>query len=139
MGVGKRLKRKHNPYESIQYDSGMSTVVAGAEATNVVTVTVQLKDPQGNNLAARTRVKVWLSDSATTGAIVGTAPSGGAAISGGFGSIINQPVANKEYDCMTDATGQLRLAFTEAAGKTAFLWMQDPAGTCKVSNALTWT
>ena len=139
MGVAKRLSRKWNPFFAAEFLTDFSTLVAGAEATNVVTVTGQLKDQMGNNLTRRTWVQVWLSNSGTTAAIITTAPSGGGAISGGFGSFLGQPVANKIYDVITDAAGKFAIAFTEAGALTAFLWMRDAAGQLKVSNQLTWT
>ena len=95
------------------------TVTSHAGASNVSTITVQLKDTNGTNLTYATAVDVYLSDAAAGGALTGTAPSSGftAATTGGI--ISNLATSKEAIRCLTSATGQLVLSLTDT-GKHAY-------------------
>jgi deoxyhypusine synthase len=137
------MRTKRNPFRAAVPDktvaSRMYTISAeGANGANMISVTIQLKDARGKNLAGVRRVKVWLSDSATTGAISATGATGAVAVGGGFGSLLNTVIAAKMFDFLTDATGKLRIDLTDAGAKTLYLYMETPDGQPAISSALTW-
>lgn len=134
------MRTKRNPFRASAPDKSVASKMftVGAEAANVISVTIQLKDARAKNLTGPRAIRVFLSDSATTGAIIATAPSGGVAAGGGIGSILNAAVAGKVLDCMTNATGALRLDITEAGVKTLYVYLVTPNGEVAVSPAVTF-
>lgn len=94
------------------------TISVGAEASNVIQVSIQFKDVADNNLADRMGAFVWLSGS-QHGAEVGTAPSGG--WSAGVGTLISTAVAGKSAYFLSDATGLLRIDLTEAGAASFYV------------------
>ncbi|HEU4753960.1 MAG TPA: hypothetical protein VFU47_12700, partial [Armatimonadota bacterium] len=95
-----------------------ATITVGAEAANVIQVSVQFKDAGGNNLAQRMGALCWLADAANA-AETAAAPSGGWAA--GVGYKLADEITNKRGRFQSDATGLLRVDITEAAAKTFYL------------------
>lgn len=79
------------------------TITAGAEAANARQVTVQLRDAQGNNLAERRVVRVWLAD-AQWGGECSAAPDGGVALN--TGTLIQGITANKQYQWLSGSAAR---------------------------------
>lgn len=101
-------------------------------------MTLQLKDEKNANLSERKGLDVWVSDSATTGALNATAVDGGVAI-GASGAIVLAVTASKYFKCLTSATGALALTLTHAAGaKTVYLYVRLPDGKIITSGAITF-
>lgn len=98
--------------------AGAPTIALGAEAGDARVATVQCKDAQGNDLAARQLVTWWLSDAAA-GAPSGDAPSGGTAVTTGVA--LKEHTAEVFGEAMTDENGVLALTITEAAADSWFL------------------
>ena len=136
MGL-RTVKAKRSPYQIPgQHNTLTSTIVIGAEAANVILVTLTLKDLGRKTLAKAAGVRAWLSDSATTGAVIAAAPSGGVAL--GVGSVIAPVVAGKVLDVVTSTGGVARFDVTEVGAKTCYLWVLFPDGSTKVSGAITF-
>lgn len=93
----------------------------GAEASNVITVAVQLKDARtGLDLAERRQVFAYLSDDANGDSIVATAPDGGWAA--GTDGLYIPVVASKAGFFTSESDGDIDIAITHAAGaKTVYL------------------
>jgi hypothetical protein len=93
------------------------TITVSDEDTNVVTVTIQMKDALNNDLDEYCLLHIWLSD-ASMGAL-GTAPDGG--VSATTGAIIEEYTATTDILCRTDANGELVLEFTESGALTSYI------------------
>lgn len=134
------VPQKRNPYRVRNTPiSGNSTFTIGSESSNAIPVTIQLKDDKLDNLTERKGIEVWLSDHASDGTIISTAPDGGVAIGSSTGKIVTSLVANKHFLCLTNATGALILSITHAAGaKTLYVYVKFPDGSIKVSSAVTF-
>lgn len=111
-----------------------ATIAAGAEAANVRRVTVQLKDENGANVAAKTAVEIWLAISQAN-VNVAAVPDGGFAV-GTKGTIVKELVADQLALCVTDATGALEVDITESTAKSFFVAVKLPNGTIVVSTAI---
>lgn len=95
----------------------IATPVATANAnggTNVVVVT--LTDLKGDAKAAKTLVRVWISD---TAAAAGSAVAGDFAVSGGVE--LQQIVDKADYWVVTAAAGTVTLTITDTPGMTNYL------------------
>ena len=128
-----RIADTKNPFYAGSWTPLTTTVTLTAEAANARTATIQLKNRKGSNLSSRTRLQVYLSDDANGAGLAAAAPSGGVAVAGGVGTILNADVAGKKFDCLTNATGAVALAITEAAVKTFYLCVENPDGTLTVT------
>ena len=110
----------------------------GAESGNTINVAVQIKqDRTGTAITSRRVLDVYFADANTGAAIIGTAPSGGAAI-GTNGAILASIVANKMYRIVSNASGQFDLTITEAGAKTLYMVVVMPNGRLVVSGAITF-
>lgn len=96
------------------------TATVPDEATNNIDVSIQAKDIQGNALAARVSVWLWLA--ASSGGAPAALPSGGApTVLNGNGVILYPVAATYPGQYMTSAAGLLELRFTEAGALTKYL------------------
>lgn len=109
-------------------------VSVGAEAANVIPVTLQLRDVANNSLAARYGAELWLSDAAF-GAETGTAPDGGWAA--GVGLLRRTDLANVAGRFLSDANGVIRVDVTHSAARTWYL-MGEIGGFAYASAAVTF-
>lgn len=71
-----RTKGKWNPFAGPVWDPLTSTITVGAEASDVINVAVQLKNPQGSNLSAAARVRGRLCTNAA-GLVLANPTTGG--------------------------------------------------------------
>jgi hypothetical protein len=111
------------------------TFVVGAEGSDAIIVTGQLKDASGNALTAVANVKAYISDNADGSTLEVTVHSGAVATSSKGLAI--PVVAKKVFDVVTNATGAFDLSLTESGTKTAYLVVALPGGSLKVSGAIT--
>ena len=114
---------------------GNVTFTIGSESSDVIRVTAQLKNGQGNNIAFSANVFAYLSDNADGSTLMATEHSGGWAI-GDAGLIIPQ-TANKVARFTSNATGAFNVDITETGAKTAYLVVTLPNGKNVVSGAIT--
>lgn len=115
---------------------GNATFTVGSEDTDVIRVTVQLKDRAGTNLAIAAGVQAYLSDNSDGSTVVATAPSGGWVI--GTTGILIPTVANKAATFICSSSGVFNVDITEAAGKTVYMVVILPLGNLKISSAITF-
>lgn len=116
---------------------GTPTITADAEGTggaNMIQATVQMKDADGNNLAARQVFTAWLSDTAGA-APSGVAPTGAVAVSTGVQ--VKEVTTKVVHTICTDANGTAVVQITESGAKSYFL--NVAIGHKVVSQQLTWT
>lgn len=98
---------------------GTPSFTVGEEASDVINVAVQLKDAKGANVAAKTVVRAWLSD--TSGAALSASAPSGTVVIGTNGVIIASLTAKTHLIIITNATGQFDLNITEAGAKSYHL------------------
>lgn len=115
---------------------GNATFTVGSESTDVIRVTVQLKDRSASNLTIAAGVQAYLSDNADGSTVVATAPSGGWAI-GTTGAMIEM-VAGKAATFICSSSGVFNVDITEAGAKTAYLVVILPLGNLKISSEITF-
>jgi hypothetical protein len=94
------------------------TLTVGAEASNVIQVSIQFKKPNAANLSQREGALIWLSDAANT-APTSDPPSGGWAA--GVGYKIHDLTSGVVGYFASDANGLIRVDITEAAADTWYL------------------
>lgn len=114
-----------------------ASISVGAEDTNVVAVTIQLKDENGDDLTDKAGVYAWLSDDDNGDDIAATAPSAGWAI--GTDGLLIPVVADKAAILISEDDGDIDLEVTEAGADTFYLNVLLPNGTVVTSDALTFT
>lgn len=108
----------------------------GAEAANVIKVTVQLRAGSGP-VAMRAGLLAYLSDDANGDSVVGTAPDGGWAIA--TDGVLIPVVAGKVAYFIAEATGKFDVNITHAGGaKTCYLVIVHPSGKMSSSGAITF-
>jgi len=123
---------------NLAVDEGMGTptIVVGSEGSNAINVTIQLKTKAGVDLAVRGSVFAYLSDDANGDTIAGTAPDGGVAI--GTDGLAIPIVANKAFQLVSEADGDIDITITESSVDTWYLILVMPNGRLVVSDAITF-
>lgn len=112
-----------------------AVMTVSAETTNVVSVGIQLNDAEGNALAVRGSVLAYLSDDANGDSIATTAPDGGVAID--TDGLLIPIVANKAFQLVSEADGDIDLTVTETGDATWYLIIVLPTGLLLASDAIT--
>jgi hypothetical protein len=120
-------------------DGEVANVVftVGADLGGTANVAMQFNDAAGTAMAIRTSVFVYLSDDANGDSIAATAPDGGIAV--GTDGLAIPVVANKAFQCTTEADGDLDLTLTESGAATWYLAVVLPSGKLLVSTVITFT
>lgn len=109
----------------------------GAEATNAITVAIQLKDGKtGVDCNERRSVLAYLSDDANGDAIVATAPDGGWAI--GTDGLLIPIVASKAALLVSESDGDIDVTITHAAGAKTVYLIVVAGGLLHASGAITF-
>lgn len=130
----RRIRGAANPFHAAYVDDVVWTV--GAEATNVITVSAQLKDQDYNNVTKAALVTLFLSGTAAASALVTTAPTGGVAVT--VGSQANADVAGKMVRAFTNAAGLLTFTLTDTGTPTFYANIVGPDGYTHTSPAITF-
>jgi len=103
-----------------QVDPGSCTITAAAGASNTATVTVQLKDGSGTNLAYSMPFRVY-SSSASNGLTLASAASTGYSVASGGLSLANGTAVTTQISCMSSATGGCVLSLLDTNKATNYL------------------
>jgi len=103
-----------------QVDPASCTITAAAGAANVSTVTIQLKDGSGTNMARVIPFTVY-SSSAADGLTLQSAASTGYSVASGGLSINNGEAITTQIRCVSSATGGCVLSLTDTAKQTSYL------------------
>lgn len=111
-----------------------ATISVSAEAVDVVTVTIQLKDSGGADLAVRGTCFAYLSDDANGDSVAGTAPD---TVAIGTDGVAIPLVAGKCWMLTSEADGDIDLAVTEDGTDTWYLVLVMPSGKRVISAAIT--
>lgn len=100
--------------------ASQSTIAAVAGASNVSTVTVQVKDGAGTNIAKSVPFKVYAS-SASNGLTLASAASTGFSVASGGMSTANGTAITTQISGITSATGGCVLSLTDTGKATSYL------------------
>jgi hypothetical protein len=90
-------------------------ISVGAEASDAIAVTVQVRDGAGNNRSGLFLLRCWLSDTAGGGE-TSTSPSGGTAVT--TGTLLKAHTADRHLVAITDSAGVAVLTLMEAGAAT---------------------
>jgi len=107
----------------------------GAEAADVITVSVQLVDRENGNEISERVALLWYLSADANGDAIGTAPSGGTAA--GTDGKLSEWTANLEGMVTSEADGDIDIAMTEAGALTNHLILVMPDGKLYASPAIT--
>ena len=135
LGVGSR----HNEGRPADDGEGVATVtiVAGAEAADVVNVVIQVLRNKGGDSQVAVALPWYLASDAAGLTPQAVAHDGGLAI-GTDGALI-ETVANLSGILITEADGDCDIDITDAGAFTAYLVVVLPTGELVVSNVITHT
>lgn len=103
-----------------QVDPASCTISAAAGASNVCTLTIQLKDGSGTNMTRAIPFKVYAS-SASNGLTLASAASTGFSVASGGLSLANGTAVTTQISCMSSATGGCVLSLTDTAKQTSYI------------------
>jgi hypothetical protein len=118
----------------IETPIGDADIVIGAEAADVIEVSIQVVDPGGDAIEEAMVLTVTACSDA-----VGTTP---AATSGGIaattGAVLNELAVDTSYQIVTDEFGLAVIEVTEVAAKDVYLGIILPGGKYIVTEALSF-
>ncbi len=117
-----------------QVDPASCTITAAAGAANTATVTIQLKDGSGTNMARILPFRVYAS-SAADGLTLASAASTGFSVASGGLSINNGAAVTTQISAMSSATGGCVLSLLDTGKQTSYLVLVLANG-CKISAQL---
>lgn len=103
-----------------------ATVTVSDEATNVRTITIQLKDINGNDINYVETVEIILFTDATRTAFVATGGSTGIAI--GTDGALLAVVAKKYFLATSESDGDIDLTWTDTGTEAAYIGVRLPNG-----------
>ena len=108
----------------------------GADAGTTITVNIQLKDWNGQDLAFAAAIPFYLSSDAA-GQVIASATSGG--IAAGTDGTIIEWTANLSGMMISEADGDIDVVLTEAGAGTWYLNLVLPGGKIVTSGAITFS
>jgi hypothetical protein len=110
------------------------TITVGTETTNVIPITIQLKDAEGNDISYSEVVELLIfgdagklsaADGGSTGLAIGT-----------DGAIISAPEAKKHLVVSSEADGDIDLTFTDTGTTAYYLGVKLPTGRIVMSDVI---
>lgn len=128
------LNLKYGATPVAQVDPASCTITAAAGAANVSTVTIQLKDGSGTNMARIIPFRVY-SSSAADGLTLQSAASTGYSVASGGLSLNNGAAITTQISAISSATGGCVLSLTDTGKQTSYLVLVLANGT-KISAQL---
>ena len=109
----------------------------GAEAADVINVTIRLRANASDAVAVRNVLRCYLSDDVDGDDVTAAAPDGGVA-TGASGFILVEEVANIVWTQQTGPVGACDINITETGAKTFYLVIVFGDGRIAVSSAITF-
>lgn len=109
----------------------------GAEGSNAITVGVQLKDANGNDLASRAGVIAYLASDATGDTL--EAASGTLSVAAGTDGMLSELATDNTFLLVSEADGDIDVVVTQTSGvDTHYLILVMPDGSLVASGAITF-
>lgn len=124
--MARKLASKGAPFKTREVIADCSFAV-GAETSNARTVSIQLKDADGKDLAIRGSVDAWMSD--VNGESLANAPAGG--VAGGTDGAVHELIADRRFTLVSEADGDIDVVITDSNVITHYLTVRLPNGTMK--------
>lgn len=109
-----------------------ASVSVSAEATNVVTVSIQARDRKGRDIEKAVLIEVWVATSS------GGSPAGVQSVAFTTGTVIQTISSNQHYRVRTNSTGLAVLTITISGAATRYV-SAVILGEVEDSTAATWT
>lgn len=128
------LNLKYGATPVAQVDPASCTITAAAGAVNTATITIQLKDGSGTNMARIIPFRVYAS-SAADGLTLASAASTGFSVASGGLDLSNGSAVTTQISCMSSATGGCVLSLLDTGKQTSYLVLVLANGT-KISAQL---
>lgn len=128
------LNLKYGATPVAQVDPASCTITAAAGAANTATVTIQLKDGSGTNMARIIPFRVYAS-SAADGLTLASAASTGFSVASGGLSLNNGAAITTQISAISSATGGCVLSLLDTGKQTSYLVLVLANG-CKISAQL---
>jgi len=125
--AAKIIKLSHGATPLAVADPASSTISVAAGASNVCTVTIQVKDGAAGNIAKIVPFTLYAS-SASNGLTLASAASTGFAVSSGGLSLNNAAAVTTSIRGVTSATGGCVLTLTDTGKQTSYLVLVLDAG-----------
>jgi hypothetical protein len=110
-------------------------ITVGDEDADAISVGIQLKDANGDDLAAAAGLYAYLSDDADGSSVAATAPDTAAI---GTDGLAIELVAKKAWLLVSEADGDIDLAIGENGADTWYLVLVLPNGKLVISDAITF-
>ena len=132
--VANIINLKYGATPVAQVDPASCTISAVAGAANVATVTIQLKDGSGTNMARIIPFRVYSSSAADGLTLQSAASTGYTVVSGGL-SLNNGAAITTQINLISSATGGCVLSLTDTGKQTSYLVLVLANGT-KISAQL---
>jgi hypothetical protein len=129
-----KLAAKHNPFKAANH-VGNAVITVAAEAADSITVSIQLTDNNGNDLAAFGAVDAYLSDNSDGSTLAGTAPD---TVAIGTDGLMIDQVAKKAFRLVSESDGDIDIAIGENGVDTWYLVVILPDGSLVISDAITF-
>lgn len=128
----RRREAKHSPfYAALDFHTVELTV--GLEVADAMTITCQVKDPDGNDVAERKSFLLYLSTDAQGDNLASSAPSGG--VAAGDSGLLIPLVAGKVFQVVTDDTGAAEVVLTDTTDTAFYAIAVLPSGALVASAA----
>lgn len=102
-----------------EVSSVTSTITSAAGATNICTITIQLKDGLGNNIAKKVPFTIY-SSSAADGLTLASAASTGYSVASGGLALNNGAAITTSLRGITSSTGGVVLSLTDTGKATSY-------------------
>jgi len=115
------LNFKYGATPVAQVDPASCTIAGAAGASNVCTVTIQLKDGSGTDMARVIPFKVYASSASTGLTLAAAASTGFAVASGGVLDPTGNTTITQGIAALSSATGGCVLSLTDTAKQTSYL------------------
>jgi hypothetical protein len=109
------------------------TFTAATEAAGQRVISLQLKDLMGNNASQHVNVRVWLATSD-----YGAPDATGNTVAVSDGTVLQQVVANADYQLITDASGACAVGVTVAGAANRYV-LAEIGGRVYSSGQITWS
>ena len=109
------------------------SITPGAESGDTRTVTLQLLDAGGSELAARARLRVWISESD-----FGPPSAVGNTVTVSSGATLRELTAHADYELIAASDGSVAIDVTVAGAASRFV-MVELGGRIVSSGELTWS
>jgi hypothetical protein len=110
-----------------------TTFTTGSETAGQRVVSLQVKDALGNNASQRVKVRLWLA----TGDY-GAPDATGNTVAVTGGAVLQQVIANADYELITDSSGACAVGVTIAGAASRYV-LAEIGGRIYSSGQITWS